>query len=727
MESMDLVNRQTVFNVALRQLEDALGNGVGETGEPYLEHARGVLAILEAMRLDDESCLASVLCLGDKRAIPLADLEKTCSPAVVNLVAGVRRLLTLRALSVGDSDMVQEQTQALRKMMLAMASDVRVVLIRLASRLQTLRFYAANKGLQPWPALLSETRDVLAPLANRLGIWQLKWELEDLCFRFLEPVAYKALAQQVDEKRREREDFIGQMITQLQRLMQTNGIACKVLGRPKHLFSIAQKIRHKGKPLEALRDLRAFRIIVDTLAQCYEVLSGLQQEFSSLDDEFDDYIARPKPNGYQSLHTVLVDEQNRQFEVQIRTRDMHDFAEYGVAAHWRYKEASAGAPAGATGQASDLSYLRHLLAWQQEVGGRIEGPAYALEDDRIYVLTPQARIVELPKGATAVDFAYHVHTDLGHRCRGAKVDGALLALNQALQTGQTVEIVSARQGRDQELAGPSRDWLNPELGFVQSQRGRAKVRQWFNALDLERDLASGRNLLEKAMQREGKTNLPLEEIARRLGQANVNELFLSLQKEQIGPRVLEQALRGEELGGASEKDQDLAQELALRSGDVLLPTRVSTPTGRAPVLVVGADFLLTQLARCCRPVPPDRISGFVTRGRGVSVHRAGCAALARSLLVDPDRMLECTWGPSDGSRRYPVECALICEDRQGLLRDVSDVFARNKVNVISVRTLSQKDRASMRFTVEVPDLDTFRSTCTQLLQIKGVISAQRHG
>jgi GTP pyrophosphokinase len=278
-----------------------------------------------------------------------------------------------------------------------------------------------------------------------------------------------------------------------------------------------------------------------------------------------------------------------------------------------------------------------------------------------------------------------------------------------------------------ELAGPSRDWLNTELGFVQSQRGRAKVRQWFNALDLERDLAAGRALLEKAMQREGKTNSPLEDIARRLGQANVNELFLNLQKELIGPRVLEQALRGEELGGASERDQDLAQEQALRAGDILQPTRVSSPSGKAPVLVVGADFLLTQLARCCRPVPPDLIAGFVTRGRGVSVHRAGCAAFARSLVADPERMLECTWGPSNGQRRYPVECALICEDRQGLLRDVSDVFARNKVNVISVRTLSQKDRASMRFTVTVPDLDTFRSTCTQLLQVKGVLSAQRHG
>jgi GTP pyrophosphokinase len=697
-----------------------LADKVGGTGEGYVDHALGVDNLLKQLRADSATRAAGMLFVGDKWALSAVALEAIYPSEVCQLVSGVRKLVRMREIRSQEA-----QIEALRKMMLAMASDVRVVLIRLASRLQTLRFYTNQKQSLPSAQMLTETLEVLVPLANRLGIWQLKWELEDLSFRFSEPQAYKGLAVQLDEKRVEREHYVANMTGVLSEMLAQANVSGKVYGRPKHLASIANKIRAKGRTLEALRDLRAFRVILSSVSQCYEVLSLLQQRWTTVPGEFDDYIARPKANGYQSLHTVLEDADGLHFEVQIRTEAMHEFAEYGVAAHWRYKEQPHANPLPLE---SNLGYLRQLLAWQQEIGQRLEASDFALKDERIYVLTPQGKIVELPQLSTPIDFAYHVHTDLGHRCRGAKVDGVMVSLSHVLHTGQSVEIVSAKE---RERVGPSRDWLNPELGFVHSQRGRAKVRQWFNAQDLERDLATGRLIVEKAMQREGKTSLPFDELAQRMGLSNIEDVFLGLVRDQIGGRQLESALRGEAQVDASEKEQDRQLEAALRDGEVVSLSRkdVAKPNAQSSVLVVGTDFLLTQLARCCHPAPPDAILGFITRGKGVTIHRLGCKGIQALKAKNPDRVLQSAWDQASlgplAKGRFVVECALICEDRQGLLRDVSDVFARSKINVTSVRTLSQRDRASMRFTVQVPNIPVLQACLTQLLRVKGVLSAAR--
>nr|MCU0957087.1 TGS domain-containing protein [Hydrogenophaga sp.] len=524
------------------------------------------------------------------------------------------------------------------------------------------------------------------PLANRLGIWQIKWEMEDLAFRFLEPQVYKQVARLLDEKRVEREAHVEQVRQQLEVELRSVGVQASVQGRPKHIYSIVRKMRGKSLDFDQVFDIRALRVIVPRIDDCYTALAHVHAHYAPVPDEFDDYIGKPKPNGYQSLHTVVRDEQGRAFEIQIRTEEMHAHAEHGVAAHWAYKEAGTKGYAGVSASSdydAKIAVLRQLLAWERDLSGHAQG----LFDDRIYVLTPDAAIVELPRGATAVDFAYSVHTNLGHRCRGARVDGAMLPLNTPLQNGQTVEVIAAKEG------GPSRDWLNGDLGYLVSHRAKSKVRAWFNAQAHEETVARGREAVEKLLQREGRTSVKLDELAAAMGLTSAQSLFEQVGKDELSLRAIEMQLRPVE------------QPQTVEEAPWLRKSRKPTPGPSGGVLVVGVESLMTQLARCCRPAPPDDIAGFVTRGKGVSIHRSDCADFAHLKRKSPDRVIEVQWGgnkPDDGTL-YPVDVAVEAQDRQGLLRDISDVFAREKMNVIGVQTQSVKGVAWMTFTIEVRD------------------------
>ncbi|KNZ33918.1 MAG: GTP pyrophosphokinase [Methylibium sp. NZG] len=703
-----------------------------DTGEEALAHADGVAAILQAIGAAPAMRAAAYLVYaGDYLNKPEEVLAKAFGASQASLVSHTSKLVQIqraaRAAQVGDEHRAQ-QTERVRKMLLAFSRDLRVVLLRLASRLQTLRWFAASKTPCPHD-LAAESMQVFAPLANRLGIWQVKWELEDLSFRFLEPQNYKAVAQLLLEKRTEREHGVEAFRQRLGDALREHGLKAEVQGRPKHLYSIWKKMRGKGLDFSQVLDVRALRVIVDSAADCYAVLGRVHELFRTVPGELDDYIARPKANGYQSLHTVVLDEQARAVEVQIRTRAMHEHAEHGVAAHWAYKEAGPKGYAGISASGdfdaqvaeARKAVLRQLLAWERdfvEQGGHGSGSggvgsSTAVFDDRIYVFTPQATVVELPAGATAIDFAYVVHTDLGHRCRGARVDGAMVPLNTPLQSGQTVEIMAAKEG------GPSLDWLNTELGFLQSQRSRAKVRAWFNALAMQATVARGREAVEKLLQREGKTAVKLDDLAARLGFRNAEALFEVVGKDEFSLRNIETLLR------PVEAPSSVDEAITLRR------PRADAESGKGGVLVVGVESLLTSLARCCRPAPPDAIGGYVTRGKGVAVHRASCSNFRQMALKSPERLIVVAWGATGADKpgAYPVDVMIEASDRQGLLRDISEVFAKDKMNVTGVKTQSVKDArggtAWMTFTVEVADSARLAQVLALVARVDGVRSARR--
>ena len=721
-DGLALIDQAVAWSVPRFEGQQAL------TGEPLASHGAGVVRILAGLHTDSATRAAALLAaLPTDLTVPAPALRNDPVAAafgaeVARLVQGTRALLRLGVVARQASDAEAEsgsQKEMQRKMLLAMAADLRIVLMRLASRLQTLRWHAESKT--PCSiAFARETLDLYAPLANRLGIWQIKWEMEDLAFRFLEPDKYKQIARLLEEKRVEREAFIAGAIERLQAALARHGIEAEVSGRPKHIYSIWNKMRVKRLDFAQMYDLRALRIIVDDVRACYTALGMVHEMWTPLSNEFDDYISRPKPNGYRSLHTVVADDDGRPFEVQIRTREMHQFAEYGMAAHWRYKEAGAkgGQVAASSEYDRQLAWMRQLLAWNSDVEsgdapaadgadaakadaakpeagkpasgrgaggkGRHAAAEPAPSDERIYVLTPQARVIELPAGATPVDFAYHLHTDLGHRCRGARVDGQMVPLQTRLATGQTVEIISAKSG------GPSRDWLNPQLGFLASPRARAKVRMWFNAIELQQRITQGQALVEKELQRLGKTAVNLEQLAQNLGFARADDLYVAAAKEEFSLRQIDAVFQAP--APAVEP-----QPAALRHASA----GSAEKSGKSGVLVVGVGSLLTQLARCCRPAPPDAIAGFVTRGRGVSIHRSDCHSYLALAAREPERVIEVAWGETPADTYYPVDISVRAHDRSGLLRDLSEVFARLRLNVVGVNTQSRQSLAHMVFTVEV--------------------------
>ena len=685
-----------------------------DTGENTLGHADAVAAILKSMGGSEAMQAASYLVYACPHLNkPEEVIAKAFGENYAALALETNKLVriqeqTREAEGAGQRvDDAKVQTEKVRKMLLAFSRDLRVVMLRLASRLQTLRWHASRKTVAP-PSVAREALNVFAPLANRLGIWQLKWEMEDLAFRFLEPETYKKVAGLLDEKRAEREEYVEQLRSRLQEELKAQGVQASVFGRPKHIYSIVKKMRGKSLDFDQVFDIRALRVIVPEVKDCYAALSWVHQQFTPVVEEFDDYIAKPKVNGYQSLHTIVRDKAGRPIEIQIRTQAMHDHAEHGVAAHWAYKEAGAKGYAGvaASGQYdAKIAVLRQLLAWERDLAGSGHG----LFEDRIYVLTPDAAIVELPQGATPVDFAYSVHTGLGHRCRGARIDGMMVPLNTPLQNGQTVEITVAKEG------GPSRDWLNAELGFLASNRAKAKVRAWFNEQIRHETVARGREAVEKLLQREGKTAIKLEDLASQLGFKSAEDLFAVVGKDEYSLRHIESLLR------------PAAPPLPPDEFLLLKKPRHGDRTPKGGVLVVGIDSLMTQLAKCCKPAPPDAISGFVTRGKGVSVHRRDCSNFRELAARSAERVIEVEWGSTqaEGAAVYPVDVGVEAADRQGLLRDISEVFAKEKMNVIGVQTQSIKGTAWMTFTVEVADSGRLNKVLGLVAEVPGVRWAKR--
>jgi GTP pyrophosphokinase len=630
-------------------------------GEDLHAHAMGVKEILLSLKLDEASCLAAEHL---DSTLSKESLEKQLGQEVAQLIMGYRALKAAQLKIARQSSnqlgqSAQAQVEVLRKMLLAFAHDLRVVLLHLASVVQTLRWVTSQR-IETQTSWAQDILDVDAALANRLGIWQLKWEMEDLAFRCLAPDTYKQIASLLDSKRVERETFITNIMTRLQAELNQAGIKGEVQGRPKHIYSIWKKMQGKSIDFAQLYDVRAFRIMVDDVKDCYAALGIVHHIWQPIPKEFDDYIARPKPNGYQSLHTVVMDADNISFEVQVRTHEMHKQAEYGVAAHWRYKEAGKQGYAGTVSAKEEydrrIAWARQLIAWKEDAWDQLKGQEL---DDQIYVLTPLGQVVPLQQGATPIDFAYSVHTDLGHRCRGSRVDGAMVPLDTQLKNGQTVEIISVKQG------GPSLDWLNAERGYLATNRAKSKVRAWFTAQQAEQD------------------------------------------------------------GDKTDKDEIVAEVVKPELPDIIL-RKSKIKSGQSDVLVVGVDSLLTQLSRCCRPVPPDPISGFVTRGRGVSIHRQDCSTFKQLLARAPERVVVTEWGNQpEGKSLFPVDLALMAVDRQGLLRDISEVFSRLKINVTGVKTQSRKGIASMQFTIEVPSTHGLQTAVSALLEVKGVTEARR--
>ncbi|MCF8149227.1 MAG: bifunctional (p)ppGpp synthetase/guanosine-3',5'-bis(diphosphate) 3'-pyrophosphohydrolase [Sulfuritalea sp.] len=696
---------------ALALAQEAYGEKLLGTGEAIFQHAQGMALIAASLGLDADARIAALLFAANEHVEDSNErLKVGYGDTVAGLVAGMHRLGRLRPLTRAAAEGgagVKAQAEILRKMLLAMVDDIRVVLLRLASRVQTLRFLNNRPGTER-EEMARESLLIYAPLANRLGIWHVKWELEDLAFRYLEPATYKRIATMLDEKRREREGFIEEAVARLQAEIRAAGVSAEIYGRPKHIYSIWNKMRGKDIDFEKVYDVRAVRIIVDDVKDCYTALGIVHHLWQPIPGEFDDYISKPKGNFYRSLHTAVNAEDGRSLEVQIRTREMHEHAELGVAAHWRYKESGSSVKAGGAYE-DKISWLRQLLSWRDEIADSSEWVQQfkrAALDDTIYVLTPQDKVIDLPRGATALDFAYRLHTDLGHRCRGAKIDGHMAPLNTALQNGQRIEIVSLKSG------GPSRDWLNPAQGYLATSRARSKVKQWFATQDEAELLVQGRSQVTRELQREGQTQANLDELAAKLGLKSAEALFLAAARGEVGMRAIDVALRGGAEALAPEPEIQMRKS---RAGD-------------SRILVVGVDKLLTKVGTCCKPMPPDAIIGFVTRGKGISIHRIDCVNFRNMGARNPERVIDAEWGEqwSDKSTAvYSVDLMVDAGDRQGLLRDISDVLSREKTNVTAVKTQTRAGIAHMGFTVELSDVMALKKVLSALHEVPGVISAQR--
>jgi len=701
------------FAAALEYARAGCGDAAMPDGEPALDRALGTATIMAGLKLDPDSIRAALLLgLSVAGTFDSDAIAGEFGSDVATLVAGVARMGVIRTMPpTGNAEERAAQAENLRKMLLSMVEDIRVVLIKLAERTQALRtLMTGDAALRTQVA--REVLDLFAPLANRLGIWQLKWELEDLSLRALEPAAYKSIAAMLDERRLDRQSYIEDVLATLRRELKSAGVAAEVSGRPKHIYSIWSKMRRKQAGMDALYDIRAVRILVESVKDCYTALGLVHHLWTPLAREFDDYIAKPKANNYRSLHTAVIGPGAKPLEVQIRTREMHQHSEYGVAAHWRYKE---GALKGVRHDPTfddKIAWLRQVLDWKDAVadsGEWLSAFKESLFTDSIYVLTPQGKVIDLQRGSTPVDFAYAVHTNLGHRCRGATVDGQMVPLHYTLKNGQQVEVVTVKQG------GPSRDWLNPDLGYVQSHRARTKVRQWFRAQQREQTVAQGRALVERELARMGQTALKLDALAAKAGYDKAEDFFAAFGRDEINSKQVQTAI----------------QALALPAAPAALPPEPEVQMRKSKagasgggILVVGVDRLLTGLARCCKPAPPDPIAGFVTRGKGVTIHRASCPNVTRMRATQPERLITAGWGaPRD--EVFPVDIVVEAMDRQGLLRDISEVLSREKINVTAANTLTRNMQSRMAFTVEVQSLAVLKRALALITDVPGVMAATR--
>lgn len=691
---------------AIMVAKQAHGEQQRASGEPYVMHVLAVAEILVQLRLDADAIVAAILHdVVEDTQIKLTDIELMFGPNVARLVNGVTKMAYIEQQDLGDkSGKERMRVENLRKLLLAMAEDVRVVLIKLADRLHNMRTLK-HLSEEKQQRIARETADIYAPLANRLGIWQLKWELEDLAFRYLEPANYKKVAAFLDERRVDRERFIANVIAIIRTELQKVGLEAEVYGRPKHIYSIWRKMQRKGVDFHALNDVRAVRILVPRVQDCYAALGVIHTLWRHIPREFDDYIATPKENMYQSIHTAVIGPQGKTLEVQIRTRDMHNQAELGVAAHWTYKE----------GKRSDAAYeqkiawLRQLLEWKDEsadAGDFIDRFKSEVFQDRVYVITPQGDIVDLQQGATPLDFAYHIHTDVGHRCRGARVNGHMVQLTYELKNGEQVEIITTRIGQ------PSRDWLNPLLGYLKTSRARSKVQHWFRQQDYSQNVELGREVLDKDLRRIGLPGLNHTTLAEQFKFANVDDFYAAYGRGDITPNQI--ASRG--------------QLLAAPAAPETLRGPVKKPAGKSSAIQIqGVGNLLTNLARCCSPAPGDAIVGYITRGRGVTIHRQDCRNV---LSMDDDkrtRLITVEWSGDAQLETYPVDVRIDAIDRQGLLKDILTVFSNEKVNITAVNTLSNKDdnTAQMNLSLEVTGTDQLSRVLTRLSQVHNILEIRR--
>ncbi len=672
-------------------------------GEPEL----AVADLLADLRMDHEVVTAALLhdavAAG---AIEVSSVEERFGPTVARLLEGIAKLDAIGELHQ-SSQHVGHQLESLRKMLLAMAQDVRVVLIKLAMRLHALRRLGRRPG-EEQRRIARETLDIFTPLANRLGIGRIKWEMEDLALRYLEPATYKQIAAALDERRADRERYIAQVMEDLRDYLRQANLHAEVSGRVKHIYSIWRKMQRKKLSFEQIFDVRAVRVMVDTVNDCYAALGVVHTHWNHIHQEFDDYIAHPKPNGYQSLHTAVVGPQGRALEVQIRTFAMHQNAELGVAAHWRYKEGGQGP--GETAE-QHIAWLRQILEYREEDGDegdlleRFKAEAF---QDRVYAITPKGAIVELPQGATPLDFAYHIHTEVGHRCRGAKVNGRIVPLTYELKNGEQVDILTTRSGV------PSRDWLSPHLGYVKTNRARAKIRQWFIQQDQEKSIAAGRLALEREFQRLGIRHLKMDKVAEKLNFAEADDLFAT-----IGHGALTTAQ-------VVAKIQDLLPAApAAELGPLVARKSKIGESGKGEVHIRGVGRLLTQLAHCCQPAPFEPIAGYITQGRGVTIHRQDCANLLALACQHRERIIEVSWG--DTPATYSVDIMIVAHDRSGLLRDITSILANEQVNVLGANTLTDRETsiARMGLTLEITDVVQLSRILDKIGQLPNVVEAYR--
>lgn len=655
------------------------------------------LDLLATLNADGEMLAAAV---ADAAGLSLAPAVRSLAPLLEGLAAEAQ----VRALHIEQGQ--NSDPEGLRRLLLAMSHDLRVVPMLLARHLARLRRHLAGQA-DDAIELARLTRDIHAPLANRLGIWQLKWELEDLAFRALEPDVYRRIARLLDDTRRGRESYIDVFKRDLGAALAAQAIDADIAGRPKHIYSIWRKMQKKNLPFEGLHDLRAVRVLVDETAECYAVLGLVHAQWMPVPGEFDDYIARPKANDYRSLHTCVVGPEGKIVEVQIRTREMHAHAELGVAAHWRYKEGGSGDAA----LERKVAWMRRLLdAANEESDAALRADLdQELVEDRVYTLSPKGEVIELPAGATPLDFAYRVHTDVGHRCRGAKVDGRIVSLEYKLKTGERVEIMTGK------VDEPRRDWLLPGNRFLASARSREKVRAWFRKLDRERNQQAGREIIERELKRMGQADADLIGILPRFHVGTVEELWVQLALGEIGPTQVVRALAD------TRKPAEPTPPLPLTDA---APAR-NTPVSRAGVSVAGVDNLLVHVARCCQPLPGEPVIGYLTKTRGLSMHRANCASLKRMAASDPDRLMPVDWG--DAGSRQMVRIALTGLDRKWLLRDISNLIAQESVQVLAIRggPNPRSGQVRLQIGVLVRDFDQLAQLLGKLESLPGVEEARR--
>ena len=677
-----------------------------------------MVEILCQLNMDDATLQAAlVFPYCEQHALSEDDIYEEFGGEIRDLIVGVRRMDAIKSLHArkvkgsGFAEKSDEQhIDSIRRMLLAMVEDVRAVVIKMAERICALQ--QVKKADEETRVMVArECASIYAPLANRLGIGQLKWELEDLAFRYLHPITYKQIAHQLDGKRRERAEYIETIVGDLQGLLDSEEIRAEVYGRPKHIFSIWKKMQKKRLTFEQLFDIRAVRIIAERLQDCYAALGTVHASYKHLPNEFDDYIATPKPNGYQSIHTVIVGPEGKSVEIQIRTQKMHQDAELGVAAHWKYKEGSTGKQ---SGYDERINWLRRILAWQEEVaesGDLVEELRSQVFDDRVYVFTPKGDVIDLPQGATPLDFAYYIHSNVGHRCIGAKVNGRIVPFTYLLQSGDQIEVLTGKE------PNPSRDWMHPGLGYVHSSRARATIHSFFKKQDRDKNLAAGKELLERELQR---AHLPAKvpnEAFEKFNLQTLDDLYTAVGAGDV--RVMQVINFIHHLQEPPAPEPEISPKVKTR--------KTAAGTGKKDAVVVqGVGHLMSQLANCCKPVPGEAILGYITQGRGVSVHKENCDQLQHLLSQHPERQIEVNWS-QELKVGFETGIDIFCHDRTGLLRDITTVLANENVPLLGVNSLSDKNRqtALITISIEVHDLDTVSKVLTRLRQLKGVTDAKR--